>query len=1011
MKFSRTDQVLQGEWRPSRWVFAAVLLALCSVALLAWMHWVQTSALRQATGYLGEIRQARIDLAKGFMQASLGDGPQSPFSHETGMALLRQALRSFEASAARLDPADAEESERFAGSIRNFGLLLQDWRGGAKQDPRLAVSLRIAHTGLEMRAAEVDALLQERIESLTGQARRTYVVSLVGSLLALSVILGIVLTAVRKERHALHERIRQARALADSEARFRDMFLNAPVAMAMTDGAGRITAGNRRYERLFGFTPEDVPDIASWWPLAYPDPDARAKAMQRWDDALGEARRAGRQFDAGEFRVACKDGMERIVRISGIFLAEGLLSSFVDITPLRRAEAQLRLWVEAFENAQLGLAIVDARANTMLDVNPAFARMRGYEPAEMVGMPVAALFPEDRRGEVLGMIETINSSTHTVFESEHMARDGRRFPVLLDITVLRDEAGRPVSRVAYTLDLTERRKTEAALAEAQAAALEQQTRGREAALRQMEEARIARARAEDALRALAESEERLQLFVRFAPASLAMFDRDMRYIAVSRRWLDDYALGDRDILGASHYEVFPEIGPELKEIHRRGLDGQVVRRDEDRFERADGSILWLRWEVRPWRTARGDVGGIVIFSEDITRQKEFEAALVRAKEEAESANHAKSEFLANMSHEIRTPLNGIMGMLQLLQTTEPDGEQGECIALAVKSANRLTRLLADILDISSIEAGRLAVREAEFNVTDLRDAVMELFSNTAREKGIALTCRMAEGLPQRLVGDETRVIQILGNLLGNALKFTMHGEASLDIESLPAREGQTWLRFTVSDTGIGIPEKSLGQLCTPFFQVDSSYTRPYQGAGLGLAITQRLVSFMGGSMEIRSVLGQGTSVRVDLPFGSSAAPAAVPEERPARQPFRPLRVLLAEDDRINQIATSALLRKMGHSVGVAENGRQALELLTREEFDLILMDIQMPVMNGLEAVEAIRTDPAYARIRDIPVVALTAHAMVGDREAFLARRMDGYLSKPVGINDLSAMIDMVIPHP
>jgi PAS domain S-box-containing protein len=699
------------------------------------------------------------------------------------------------------------------------------------------------------------------------------------------------------------------------------------------------------------------------------------------------------------------DGVVRTVRISGIFLGEGVLSSFVDLTPLRQAETQLRLWVEVFEHAELGLIIVDARTNTVTAVNPAFARQRGYEPGEMAGLPVSAIFTEDSRAQLQKMIEALNTANHAVFESEHVARDGRRFPVLLDITVLRDEAGRPMSRVAYALDLTERKKAEAALAEAQAEALEQQKRARIAALQQMEEARSARTRAEEALAALRESEERLQLFVMYAPASLAMFDREMRYIAVSRRWLDDYRLGGRDVLGLSHYEVFPEIGPEWKDVHRRGLGGEIIRKEEDHFERADGSSQWVRWEVRPWRTVRGDVGGIVIFTEDITRQKEAEADLLRAKEEAESASHAKSDFLANMSHEIRTPLNGIMGMLQLLQATDPDAEQGECIELAVKSANRLTRLLADILDISSIEAGRLAVRAAEFPTAELRDSVMELFSNTAREKGLDLACSVAEGVPERVVGDETRVVQILGNLLGNALKFTPHGSVRLDMEPLPAPAGEARLRFIVSDTGIGMPEISLDQLCAPFYQVDGSYTRAYQGAGLGLAITQRLVMLMGGNLEIQSVLGQGTTVRVDLPFAlpkANVEPSTAPGGLPTSG--RPVRVLLAEDDRINQIATSTLLKKMGHSVSVAENGREALEMLASQEFDLILMDIQMPVMTGLEALRAIRTDPAYAGVRNIPVIALTAHAMVGDRENFLEQGMDAYLSKPIGIHDLGSVI-------
>ena len=853
---------LKQTWKAERWIAVAVVLAVCILGLLSWMHAVQDATLRQSTAYLGELRQARIDLTKGFMQASLGVEPHSPFNHDAGKALLRQALRSFEAAAGRLGPTAAQETVLFRRSIENFSLLLDDWKEGQRHDPRLAVSLRIAHTGLEMRAAAVDALLQERVVGLAGTMHRSFVVSLAGSVLALSAIMGIVFNAVRRERQSLLERIRQGKALEDSEARFADMFLNAPVAMAMADKTGRITAGNRGYEQLFGYTLQDVPDLESWWPLTHPDPAERARAMARWEAAWGEARRMGREFDAGEFRVTCKDGVERTVRISGIFLGQSVLSSFVDITPLRRVEDQLRLWVEAFENAELGLIIVDARSNTIMAVNPAFARQRGYAPEEMVNMPAASLFPEDRRCELKGIIESFDTVNHLVFESEHLAVDGRRFPVLLDITVLRDETGRPVSRVAYALDLTERKQAEAALAEVQAAAQEQ--------------------------------------------------------------------------------------------------------------------------------------------------QKEAEAELVRAKEEAERANQAKSDFLANMSHEIRTPLNGIMGMLQVLQTTEPDAEQGECIALAVRSANRLTRLLADILDISSIEAGRLAVREAEFTTAELRDSVMELFSNTAREKGLALDCRMAENVPERIVGDETRVVQILGNLLGNALKFTPQGSVRLDIAPLPSREEEVRLRFTVSDTGIGIPEHSLDRLCMPFFQVDGSYTRAYQGAGLGLAITQRLVTLMGGSLEIESVPDRGTSVRVDLPFALPTAKDALPETPAAPTTGRPVRVLLAEDDKINQVATSALLRKLGHSVRVAENGRQVLELLANEEFDLVLMDIQMPVMTGLEALKAIRTDSDHAAIKNIPVIALTAHAMVGDRENYLAQGMDAYLSKPFGIHDLSAAIDRLV---
>ena len=1004
MNDAQSDARRHGAWSPGRLLFTAMLLATAVVLMLSWTYSVQRDDLRRATLYLGDLRQAQIDLAKGFMQASLGDDPESTFSAADGYARLEQAVRSFETSAAQLRLEDAGEIEAFRRSILEFRNLLGTWRQTPARDQRVEVALRIAHTGLETRAARIDALLQAEIEALSRNSHRTFILNLFVSLLALAVILSIVFKAVHDEHRALAAQADMAKARLDSEKRFRGMFFNAPVAMALADEDNAFIARNRHFERLFGYTPEDMPDIASWWPLAYPEPEYRAEARRRWAEALERARRDGNGFDAGEYRMTCKDGTVRNVLVSGIIMDDGILSSFVDVTPLRRAEAQLRLWTESFENSELGLVIVDAQSNRVLAANPAFARLRGYAPEEMAGMEIRRLFPEDKAADAVEMVTRLNSSSHEVFESEHVDSDGRRFPVLLDVTVLRDEAGRPVSRVAYALDLTERKRAEAALAAAQADVLEQQRQARLQAMQQMQEAREAWGRAEAALAALRESEERLQLFVEFAPAALAMFDRDMRYLAVSRRWMDDFGLGDRTIRGLSHYEIFPEVPEEWKEVHRRGLEGEVIRSDEDRFERADGTVNWLRWEVRPWRSAMGSVGGIVIFSEDITRQKEAEAALIGAKEAAESANHAKSEFLANMSHEIRTPLNGIMGMLQLLATTDPDSEQGEYIQIAMKSSDRLTRLLADLLDISSIEAGKLAIRVGEFEASDLRDSILELFGGTAREKGLSMDFGISPDLPARLQGDETRVVQALGNLVGNALKFTRTGGVAIDMHPAPG-EG---VRFTVADTGIGIPEEKLGRLFEPFYQVDGSHTRQYQGAGLGLAIVKRLAALMGGNVEISSAPGQGTTVCLDLPLrpaGASGAAASFPRFRQSRR----LRFLLAEDDHANQTAMRILLQKSGHDVTVAENGAQALETLRRQEFDLILMDIQMPVMNGADAVRAIRTSSGFEKARAIPVIALTAHAMAGDRESFLAMGMDDHLAKPVRLQDLDRVMARFFP--
>ena len=435
----------------------------------------------------------------------------------------------------------------------------------------------------------------------------------------------------------------------------------------------------------------------------------------------------------------------------------------------------------------------------------------------------------------------------------------------------------------------------------------------------------------------------------------------------------------------------------------------VKNRERVRFEfrhrLADGSIR----DVEVFSSGIETNGRKLLHSiiHDITDRKEAEKALIRAKEEAEYANQAKSEFLANMSHEIRTPLNGIMGMMQLLETTRLDAEQSEYIQLATASADRLTRLLADILDISSIEAGKLTIREGDFPVSKLCVAVEELFGLTAREKGLALECHVSPSLPQKMIGDEVRILQVLFNVMGNALKFTNAGKISLRMDLVrPEASSEDWIRFTVVDTGIGIPEEKLKHLFTPFFQVDGSYTRPYQGAGLGLAIVRRLVDLMGGSVDIKSILGEGTTVHVTLPFKTATSDlGSVSLDSPVRIPkTRSLNILLAEDDLSNQIVIRKLLEKAGHDVIVAENGREVLEMLAEKDFDLILMDVQMPVMDGVEATTAIRISPSLGRKKNIPIVALTAYAMLGDREKFLAAGMNDYLSKPFEMADLEKII-------
>jgi PAS domain S-box-containing protein len=517
-----------------------------------------------------------------------------------------------------------------------------------------------------------------------------------------------------------------------------------------------------------------------------------------------------------------------------------------------------------------------------------------------------------------------------------------------------------------------------------------------------------RKRAEEAQRRIKQQWERTFASV---PDLIALLDNEHRVLRVNDALARRLRMPPEACIGLFCYQLMhdtrmpPQFCP-----HSRTVSDGGRHVEELRVDRFDGDF---QVTTTPLLDEDGRSIGSVHIAHDITERKRYEKGLQQAKEVAETAARTKSQFLANMSHELRTPMTGVLGMLDLALAGGLDAEQRGYLETAQSSARALVRILNDILDLTKLEMGKLALEEKPFAVRSCLENTYNLLLPVVRNKGLELNYALSEDVPETLVGDQTRLNQVLINLVGNAVKFTEKGSVGIHVAAgAPQPDGRREVVFTVTDTGIGIPRDKEELLFSRFSQVDESHSRSYGGAGLGLAISKEIVERMGGSISFTSSEGEGSTFCCRIPLteasGACCTPPSPPAAREAVSPpaalgQRKTQLLVAEDDQVIRQVLGAMLERSGFDIVFAENGEKVVQFWQEGSYDLILMDVQMPRKNGFEATAAIRECEARQG-GHIPIVAMTAHAFKEDEKRCLDAGMDDYLSKPIDFRECLAVI-------
>lgn len=705
---------------------------------------------------------------------------------------------------------------------------------------------------------------------------------------------------------------------------------------------------------------------------------------KRYTDFIKELKSSGhvREF---EVSLKSKGKTKQVVWvvITAMVINNGKTKKYIDltlsdITLHKKYEKDLleskELFRTVFNKTAATITVTD-KAERIMAWNPFTEIMLGMTKEELFNKPVKELYP-DKEWKKLRAFRIRKKGMLSDIETQVYKKDGTLLDVNLSISILKNTEGEIVGSIGILRDITSQKEAE---------------------------------------RKLRESENKIRVILDNSAAAMTLIDDKERMLSWNKYTEQLLGMTRQELYLRPLSTIYPKEewqkirGENIRKMgSKHHLETQIITKG--------GKIIDIDLSVNVLRDSKDNIIGSVGIMQDITEQKKFKEMLLQAKLSAEEANSAKSLFLANMSHEVRTPMNTIIGMIDLTLDTKLDEEQNENLSVAKDAADNLLGLINDILDLSRVEAGRIALESIEFHLVNVVNSVCKGLSVLANKKGLDIKVDIEKNVPELIEGDPVRLRQILINLINNAIKFTHKGSVTVNVKVEKKSDNEIILHFAIIDTGIGIPKDRQESVFDVFTQADESTTRQFGGTGLGLAICKKLTDMMGGQIWVESKPGKGSGFHFTGSFklvkgdvaGKDIYGAKQQELGPDKE-LIDLKVLLAEDNLVNQKIAVKMFEKFGWKVQAVGDGQSVIDEIIKNRFDVVFMDAEMPILDGLEATKIIRKNEESTGTH-IPIIAFTARAMQEDRKRFMDAGMDGYVSKPINRKQLFDEVKTVMSN-